>query len=497
MKNTQSTLCSPSYTTGPIYRIHIGPRLGTARIIYYNKQSAKAAEDELHFSDLDGISIIVRKPSIYDIKDSFKISTTFPIMPFLSRRAFSAGSPSSITSKLASGNSTADTAHRDTSTLIKRTYNHASGHRATCGIGPVPYGLSAKAEPFTPKNPSSNSGNQTIAHEQPDEASLNNPIIIRSVSQPLKFMHPCQLILYNVPLNLNAQSFYLALRNTLLKKCPGESIKLLEATIASDTATGISQGIGFVKLENTLQTDLAMKVLNGAYLSGYEEEEGLLPLQVKIFSPKEIIEEALFKKRQQEDDQSMKEDNEKKRLGASSSVISISSSSSTSSSKPNKYLNLLSIALNDIDPMTSKGIFTSNREKLKFSNLLMDKLPEDEIKKCILEENYLIKKCLALKILFIDADDEVENKVDKNGDDNDAIAQREDYSEDAIKLVEKGNRDKLDSNDGSSKADDPEVGTKNPEATFAIRGYDREKSSAVSDEDDISAIRLQIFRPRC
>lgn len=100
-------------------------------------------------------------------------------------------------------------------------------------------------------------------------------------------------------LNLDALSLPLALGNTFLNTCPGKSTKLLEARIASDTAAGFSQGIGFIKLKNKCQTDLAMRITNGHICQAMQKERDFFPLQVKMLSPQQIVGEILTKERQE------------------------------------------------------------------------------------------------------------------------------------------------------------------------------------------------------
>lgn len=458
--------CPPRWDhAGPIYRIETGPRLGTARVTYYNKESSRAAEEDLHYSDLDGVTIIVRKPSIHDAKDSFK-SSFFPIMPATSRRTFSSPSSALVIPDFVDGH-LAGPATRDGFTNAKKAYNYASGHRATCGIGPVPYGLSAKAEPFTPRNPSTASENHPASQTQLKEASPN-PLVFRSVSQPIKLADPCQLILQNVPLSLNAQSLYSALRNTLLTAAPeGTTVKLLEATVASDTATGISQGIGIIRLENKSQTDIAMKVLDRAYLVGYEEE-GALPLQVKLFEPKGLLEHAL---QQRQERQSLSNTKEQTHLASPSMVSSISTpSTTTSNSKRNKHRNLLSTVLNDLDLIDSKSLFTSDNEKNRLLDLLMEKLPEDERKRCILEEKFLIKRCSALKMLFWDDEDNQVDVVDATNISDGRLGEVSKVGE-----MRNGTSD-LDIGHGEVKPASGEAGSASP-----TQVYDGKEDPSVSD----------------
>lgn len=394
--------------TGPIHRIETGPRLGTARVIYYNKTSSKAAEDELHYSELDGMTIIVRKPSIRDQKDTFK-SSAFPI----GRRAFSAGSP--MTSNF--GNGIPNGGGDNRIGTVKKSYNYASGHRATCGVGYIPYGLSAQAEPFEPATLASTTADQAGSQSVPSNIEpLTALTMMRSVSQPIKLSDPCQLIIQNVPLDLNAQSFYISLRNTFLSTCPNESMKLLEATVALDAATGESQGIAFIRLENRIQSDIAFKVLNDVHLVDYEEREGLMPLRVKSFDPKGFIERGLQLRQLSNGIKSLADKSDTTpNNGFIEKHSPLTSPSTTSSSKvasPNqtkhlKHRKLLSTALDDLEESISSSLFTKTNEKERMLDLLVAKLPEEERKRCILEEKYLKKKCEALKVLYWDDDDEV------------------------------------------------------------------------------------------
>lgn len=391
--------------------------------------------------------ISVCKPTKHDLKDSYSFKNpSFPIGG--ERRAVSAVGSSTNTTDVGNGVTSSNTGG-GVNAFPKKTYNYASGHRATCGFGYKPYGLSSGGDENTsPRSPTSPTGH--TAQGQPlhsEVQALRAPLVFRSTSHPVKRADPCQLIIQNIPVYLNAQGLYISLRKTFDSSPSCENIKLLEATIALDAETGESQGIAVIRLENAQQAGEALKRLNEAYLVGYEQEEaGSMPLRVKLFEPRGIIEKGLQLKEKHTNGSSRMAQGEDRSSTTgnvtditmntppisppSASMSSDISSSCKPQTKRSKHRKLLSISLDDLSD--SNRLYTSEDEKSKLLDLLVDKLPEQERERCILEEKYLKKRCEALRELYWDMEGNEEHggKVEEpstagNGRDNEEAVEGE------------------------------------------------------------------------
>lgn len=412
---------------------------------YYNPKSAKEAIMELHCTEIDGMAISVSQARIHDLKNTFK-NPSYPSSTSAKvggRRAFRAGSTFNGTSTSSfNGNGQ------------KKTYNHASGHRATCGVGPTPYGLSATAEPSDPLRKGPTSSPRTPSSPFPPsstsgllEISPGVPLVIRSVSRPVPLHDPTKLTIQNLPLELDASTLYTVLSETFIhhhdtkSSSPSSSfpqqssIIITEATLTHDEDTKKSMGIAFVAFENEEQASIALKILNGNYLLGYEgvDSDGVrrMPLRVKVFELGGFVEKGLSSKGQMADEEGPKagaEKNPTKEADDPQTVIAESVEQTTHTSPPvataitpaqiSKYRKLLSTALDDLLTDEKKSPFRSEREKARLLDLFLEKLPETELKRCIFEDNYLKMKCEPLKEFYWnkELEEEYDNaKMDDSG----------------------------------------------------------------------------------
>ncbi|KAK9898377.1 hypothetical protein P389DRAFT_33043 [Cystobasidium minutum MCA 4210] len=447
---------------GSICRIALGREIGTAQVTYFQSQSSKIALEKLNNTELDGFLISVHSANANDARDT--VNSVIPdIYTGAGRGAFSAGSNSDGTPTTEYG--------------PKKQYSYASGHRATCGIGPRPYGLSATAEPFDPskrsqksdqpataKSPTQRSASSPLSSTGLLEISPGVPLVVRSSLQPVPLY---RLIIQNVPLELKAATLYMALRNTFNKyesprsstnisapasptvpnskettsTIEGSDIKIMEVSLAIDESTDQSLGIAVIKLEDREQFLLALKILNGNYLDGYGEEdeeggESRMPLRVKKFEPRGYIEKGLHLQDQKVPTgvESVNETNQMNgqipahvtgqseetasvfpSIGSSSAAPSVTSSNN--GSLINKHRKLLATALDDLDINVSKSLFRSEHEKQKLIELLVSKLSDEERKKCIFEEEHLVEMCKELKGLYWNdnADNDEMARMDDSG----------------------------------------------------------------------------------
>lgn len=406
----------------------MGAREGTASVTYYDPKSAKEAVMELHCTEIDGMALSVSQATVHDLKNTFK-NPNYPSSTIGNgggRRAFSAGSFFNGTSALSfNGN------------RQKKTYNYASGHRATCGVGPKPYGLSAAAtaEPYDPLRKGSTSLRSPSSPFPPPsssglfEISPGIPLVIYSVSHPVPQRDPTKLTIQNVPLELDASTLYTELNETINQHHGSKSsssssspqqpnINITEATLTYDEDRKKSMGIAFVAFENKEQASFALKILNGNYLLGYEEvdSDGVqrMPLRAKVFELGGFVEKGLNSKGLKTEEQRSEEGECKNPTtghDGSQTDAAQSIEQTTPTSPPiattltpaqiSKYRKLLSTALDNLSTDEKELLVRSEREKARLLNLLVERLPERELKRCIFEEDHLKLKCEALKESYL------------------------------------------------------------------------------------------------
>lgn len=391
---------------------------------YYDPKSAKEAVMELHCTEIDGMALSVSQATVHDLKNTFQ-NPSYPSSTIGnggSRRAFSAGSTFNGTFT----SSFNGTGH-------KKIYNYASGHRATCGVGPKPYGLSAAstAEPYDPLRKGPTSPRSPSSSFPPSSSGLLEispgiPLVIYSVSHPVPQRDPTKLTIQNVPLELDASTLYTELNETINQHHGSKSsssssspqqpnINITEATLTYDEDRKKSMGIAFVAFENKEQASFALKILNGNYLLGYEEADSdgvqRMPLRAKVFELGGFVEKGLNFQAGKVDEKGLENGGEKnptKESDDPQATVNAESIEQTTPTSPpiattltpaqiSKYRKLLSTALDDLFVDEKKSLFRSEREKARLLDLLLERLLEIELKRCIFEEDHLKLKCETLK----------------------------------------------------------------------------------------------------
>lgn len=455
-----------------------GPRPvpGTAQVIYYNQTSAQKAEECLNYTELDGMSIIVRRPTIHDVKDTFRNPYSFLLgdsktdqdgnednedqesFPDQEDTVISTPSALKREKKEHTVGTYADGALKK---KVFTGYYHPqyADKRATCGFGYKPYGLSAAAEAFEPRKspvPRSASSASLSKYAPPQVYHKANPSLkIRSISQPILLTDPTRLIIQNIPSEMKTQEVFIAIRETLLSTPSTSNITLHETSLALDSATGESQGVAVIRVGDRKESTLALEVLNGNYLIGYGEYDHVpdgeirMPLKVKLFEPRGSIEKGLQFTEQKQKETDAPAGSDKVSEGAkgpnraltpisvtkqntmaskiplptsplarSSSTLSNTTSTMTKASIQSKHRNLLNTALEDLSPDTTKHLFMNEEEKKELLDALLECLSEEERKRCMFEEEYLIERCMALKELYFGKIKEGQGHVHEEGIDD-------------------------------------------------------------------------------
>lgn len=247
----------------------------------------------------------------------------------------------------------------------------------------------------------------------------------RSVSQPLRITDPTRLIIQNVPEDAGVEELFAAFQPF------GD---LAEANVAVHPTTGKRLGVAIVRYNSADDAASALRNMNGRPTLG--EHRAVTPLLVRMFEPKGITETGL----RLEQAQGTPAASPPRSLKASAAPFLPAAALSPSlaeetiattgnaqeASTPPRPAEIASVSIvSNLSPESTNvqtSIALQKHRRLLMMALqdlnepragdladILLRLPEEERKKCIFEEAYLIKKVAVAKDLYLD----VANQVDE------------------------------------------------------------------------------------
>ena len=278
---------------GPIFSCEMPLLRGSCRLTFCDPKHATRAQEEMNFSALETYQIIVRFPSKYDAKDSFKAaglglgakSAHAQQQQHQQRRVVSESVPASAATRPGPG---ADAGDRRASAgghhaKVNRTAIFASSINGIIQQARGPAAQQPSPESRTNATPDGTSHIEADASAVPSAAATmpSTPAPSKKAAGPVKISDPVRLIVQNLPSSLDAPGLY--------RLFAGYG-SLAEASLASHRATGARLGIGLLRYSSPEEAAGALKAMNGRFVEGHRASQ---PLYIKLWELKGELESDL------------------------------------------------------------------------------------------------------------------------------------------------------------------------------------------------------------